>query len=63
MGSYQNRLEHSYNNLLSSSENLVAAESRIRDADLAKEVVNLCFQRRPKLCWHNLTKILVESYN
>ncbi|MBN8252985.1 flagellin [Priestia flexa] len=35
MGAYQNRLEHSINNLNTSSENLTAAESRIRDVDYA----------------------------
>lgn len=33
MGAYQNRLEHTINNLGTSSENLTAAESRIRDVD------------------------------
>ncbi|WP_042355983.1 flagellin [Bacillus rubiinfantis] len=40
MGAYQNRLEHSINNLNTSSENLTAAESRIRDVDMAKEMMN-----------------------
>ncbi|WHX78941.1 flagellin [Priestia flexa] len=35
IGAYQNRLEHSINNLSTSSENLTAAESRIRDVDYA----------------------------
>ncbi|KSU59832.1 flagellin [[Bacillus] enclensis] len=35
MGAYQNRLEHTINNLGTSSENLTAAESRIRDVDYA----------------------------
>ncbi|MER2261224.1 MAG: flagellin [Psychrobacillus sp.] len=39
MGAYQNRLEHSINNLNTSSENLTAAESRIRDVDMAKEMM------------------------
>lgn len=39
-GSQQNRLEHSINNLNTSSENLTAAESRIRDVDMAKEMMN-----------------------
>ncbi|WHY71590.1 flagellin [Fictibacillus enclensis] len=34
-GAYQNRLEHTINNLNTSSENLTAAESRIRDVDYA----------------------------
>lgn len=39
-GAYQNRLEHTYNNNLNSSENTSAAESRIRDADMATEMVS-----------------------
>jgi flagellin len=39
LGSYQNRLEHTINNLGTSSENLTAAESRIRDVDMAKEMM------------------------
>ncbi|MBN1039999.1 flagellin [Clostridium botulinum] len=40
LGAYQNRLEHTINNLGTSSENLSAAESRIRDVDMAKEMMN-----------------------
>ncbi|MFV2046299.1 flagellin [Metabacillus sp. YM-086] len=40
LGAYQNRLEHTINNLGTSSENLTAAESRIRDVDMAKEMMN-----------------------
>lgn len=40
MGAKQNRLEHTINNLSTSSENLTAAESRIRDVDMAKEMSN-----------------------
>jgi len=39
LGSYQNRLEHTINNLGTSSENLTAAESRVRDVDMAKEMM------------------------
>ncbi|MEI2664770.1 flagellin N-terminal helical domain-containing protein [Rossellomorea sp. LJF3] len=35
LGAYQNRLDHTINNLGTSSENLTAAESRIRDVDYA----------------------------
>lgn len=35
LGAYQNRLEHTINNLNTSSENLTAAESRVRDVDYA----------------------------
>ncbi|RKP47253.1 flagellin [Cohnella endophytica] len=41
LGAMQNRLEHTVNNLGATSENLQAAESRIRDTDMAKEMVNL----------------------
>jgi flagellin len=40
LGAIQNRLEHTINNLGTSSENLTAAESRIRDVDMAKEMMN-----------------------
>jgi len=40
LGAKQNRLEHTINNLSVTHENLMAAESRIRDADIAKEMMN-----------------------
>ncbi len=39
LGAVQNRLEHTINNLGTSTENLTAAESRIRDVDMAKEMM------------------------
>ena len=39
LGAMQNRLEHTIKNLDTSSENLQAAESRIRDVDMAKEMM------------------------
>jgi flagellin len=39
LGAYQNRLDHTINNLGTSAENLTAAESRIRDVDMAKEMM------------------------
>jgi flagellin len=39
LGAYQNRLEHTINNLDTAAENLQAAESRIRDVDMAKEIM------------------------
>jgi flagellin len=39
-GAVQNRLEHRLNNLSTYQENLVASESRIRDVDMAAEMVN-----------------------
>ncbi|MBM7577755.1 flagellin N-terminal helical domain-containing protein [Jeotgalibacillus terrae] len=38
LGAFQNRLEHTVSNLQSANENLTAAESRIRDLDMAKEM-------------------------
>ncbi len=38
LGAAQNRLEHTVNNLKVSSENITAAESRIRDTDMADEI-------------------------
>ncbi|WP_434297630.1 flagellin [Clostridium sporogenes] len=40
LGAMQNRLEHTINNLNTSSENLQASESRVRDVDMAKEMMN-----------------------
>ncbi|MFB9326361.1 flagellin [Paenibacillus aurantiacus] len=40
-GALQNRMEHTLNNLGNSAENLTASESRIRDADMAKEMLSL----------------------
>ena len=39
-GAVQNRLEHRLNNLATYQENLTASESRIRDVDMAAEMVN-----------------------
>jgi flagellin len=44
LGAYQNRLEHTINNLGTASENLTAAESRIRDVDMAKEMMEFTKQ-------------------
>ena len=38
LGASQNRLEHTINNLKTTNENMTAAESRIRDTDMAKEM-------------------------
>jgi flagellin-like hook-associated protein FlgL len=40
LGAYQNRLEHSIASLTVAGENLTASESRIRDTDMAKEMMN-----------------------
>jgi len=39
LGAFQNRLEYAVNNLRSTHSNLSAAESRIRDADIAQEMI------------------------
>lgn len=39
-GAVQNRLEHTLNNLGTVTENMTAAESRIRDVDMAAEMIN-----------------------
>ncbi|MBA4698904.1 MAG: flagellin [Ruminococcus sp.] len=39
LGAAQNRLEHTINNLSVTTENMTAAESRIRDVDMAKEMM------------------------
>ncbi len=41
LGAYQNRLEHTAKGLMNAYENVQAAESRIRDTDMAEEVVKL----------------------
>ena len=40
LGAYQNRLEHAIKGIDVGAENLQAAESRIRDTDMAQEMVN-----------------------
>lgn len=40
LGSIQNRLEYTTNNLQMANENLTSAESRIRDLDMAEEMTN-----------------------
>ncbi|WP_085833629.1 flagellin [Clostridium merdae] len=41
LGALQNRLEHTVNNLGVTSENLTSAESRVRDVDMAKEMMEM----------------------
>lgn len=45
VGVYQNRLEYAYNNAAKYEENIKASESRIRDADMTKEVTELTGQQ------------------
>lgn len=44
LGAIQNRLEHTIKNLDTASENLQASESRIRDVDMAKEMMEFTKQ-------------------
>lgn len=44
LGAWQNRLEHTIKNLDNASENLQAAESRIRDVDMAAEMMEMTKQ-------------------
>ena len=39
LGAIQNRLDHTINNLGVTTENMTAAESRIRDVDMAEEMM------------------------
>ncbi len=41
LGAYYNRLEHAAKGLMNAYENVMASESRIRDADMAEEMVHL----------------------
>ncbi len=43
-GAYTNRMEHIYSIDTNTSENLQSAESKIRDADMAKEMVNFTLE-------------------
>lgn len=54
-GAAQNHLEHTYQNLSVTSENMTAAESRIRDTDMADEFTeltknNIMFQAGASMC-------------
>ena len=44
LGAFQNRLEHSFANVQNTGENTQAAESRLRDADMANEMVDYSMQ-------------------
>nr|WP_312103889.1 flagellin [Lachnoclostridium sp.] len=44
VGAYQNQLEHAQNNVSNTSENMQRAESKIRDADMAKEMIHYAKQ-------------------
>jgi flagellin len=58
LGAVQNRLEHTIENLAVSSENLQASESRIRDADMAHEMVGFT---RSNVLQQAATSILAQA--
>ncbi|GAB6100041.1 flagellin [Halanaerocella petrolearia] len=45
LGAKQNRLDHTINNLSASEENLTASKSRIKDVDMAKEMMSMSKSR------------------
>ncbi len=58
LGATQNRLEHTIKNLDNASENLQAAESRIRDVDMAKEMME---QTRQNILQQASTAMLAQA--
>lgn len=58
LGALQNRLEHTIKNLDNSAENLQAAESRIRDVDMAKEMME---QTRQNILQQASTAMLAQA--
>jgi flagellin len=58
LGAYQNRLEHTIKNLDNVAENLQAAESRIRDVDMAKEMME---QTRQNILQQASTAMLAQA--
>jgi flagellin len=59
LGANQNRLEHTIKNLDNASENLQAAESRIRDVDMAKEMME---QTKNNILQQASTAMLAQSF-
>jgi flagellin len=58
LGAVQNRLEHTIKNLDNAAENLQAAESRIRDVDMAKEMME---QTRQNILQQASTAMLAQA--
>ena len=58
LGAYQNRLEHAMKGLAVGSENMQASESRIRDADMAYEMVNFV---RDQILVQSATAMLAQA--
>jgi flagellin len=59
LGAYQNRFEHTINNLNVAVENLSASESRIRDTDMASEMVNFT---KSQILTQAGTAMLAQAY-
>jgi len=58
LGAYINRLDHTIKNLSVSAENLSAAESRIRDLDMAAEVMSMT---RNQILTQSSTSMLAQA--
>ena len=58
LGAYQNRFEMAYNGVTVASENLQAAESRIRDTDMAKAIVDYT---RDQILTQSTTAMLAQA--
>ncbi|HPN82540.1 MAG TPA: flagellin, partial [Spirochaetota bacterium] len=58
VGAWQNRMEHVVNALSVAEENLTAAESRIRDTDMAREIIEFS---RNEILTHTGTAMLVQA--
>jgi flagellin len=58
LGAYENRLEHSIANLTAASINTTAAESRIRDADMAKEMMELT---KLNILWQSASVMIAQA--
>lgn len=59
LGATQNRLEHTYNSTAATMENLTAAESRIRDADMAEEMLQFA---KAQILMQTSTAMLVQAH-
>ena len=58
LGAMQNRLDHTIKNLDTSAENLQASEARIRDVDMAKEMME---QTRQNILQQASTAMLAQA--
>jgi flagellin len=63
LGSVENRLGHKVDNLNVNIENLTAAESRIRDADIAKEAMELSKQRILQQAQQSVLAMIMQDQN